>query len=180
MAEEYVSAREFSRRTGYNNSYISRLVKQGRIRVNDKGKIPYSLGLKDLESSKIVGYENARHEHKAFDEELAKAASKQTEEEMQPIAAPMNVDAQFNKARAAEKTFAAKLRELEYKKEKGELIEVGDVERQMSELASEFREKLLAMGARIVPMLENKTLPEMKRVIDDAVNLMIKEFHESM
>lgn len=180
MAEEYISAREFARRTGFNNVWISRLVKQGKIRTNDKGKIPYSVGLKDLESSRTVGYENNQKEHKEFDEQLAKQASNQTSDEMSGVKSEASVNLQFNKARAAEKTFAAKLRELEYKKEKGELIEVSEVERQMSELASEFREKLLAMGARIVPMLENKTLPEMKRVIDDSVNIMIKEFHDNM
>lgn len=177
MAEEYISAREFARRTGFNNSYISRMVKEGKIRTNDKGKIPYSIGLKDLNSSRTVGYENNQKEHKAFDDELAKQASNQASDEMSSVKSEANVNAQFNKARAAEKTFAAKLRELEYKREKGELIPVDEVERQAAELAAELRERLFSLPARLATALEGKKAPEIQKQLEHELNEAIKAMH---
>lgn len=195
MSQEYVSQREFGSRIGRSNVWVSRLVKEGRLPTNDKGRIPFDDGLKAYESSQRVGYD-ANREHgekqrksskstakKKASNQVVAAASALTDNDAPPLTtgniSEAKVNAAYNKARLAEKTYQAKLKELEYKEAQGLLIPIEDIKDDAAKVGSEIRERLGSVGARIASICEGKTAREIEGIIDDAINESLEALHKS-
>lgn len=204
-----VSRREFARQIGRSHVWVSRLVKEGRLPLDSTGKIPLQAGLMAYEESQQVGYdgnrahgENQRRaaaakktgskkpEKKLKQKEpdnvthISKAKSKAADRSVPdvPVIGGPSIDkinAAYNRARLAEKTFQAKMKELDYKEAQGLLLPLNDVEKDAQETASAVRETLMSMAPRIAPLCENRTAREIEPIIEDAINDALQALNRS-
>ena len=174
---EFVSQREFAKRVGRSHVWVNRLVKEGRLPSNSKGQIPLTSGLEAYQAAFTAGQDANR---KRGEEERRKAAAKKAKgNEADPLphvdippsgATVALINQQFNRARLAEKTFQAKLRELEYKEASGELIPRDDVQADAERTGAEVRERLMSVPPRVAGLCEGKTAREIERIIEEAIN----------
>lgn len=188
-----LSQREFAEHIGRSHVWVNRLIKQGKIPVVD-GKIPLEEGVKAYEASKQVGYEaNRAHGEKQRQEAAKKkekasgasSATKKKKREMPPTTTipgddetmPMTgnvaadkVAAAFNKAKLAEKTYQAKIKELDYKEKQGLLIAKETVEADAAQTAEELRGLMFSIPPRIAPLCEGRPAREIESIIDEAIN----------
>lgn len=194
---ELLSQRQFAERIGRSNVWVSKLVKQGKIPLVD-GKIPFEDGLKAYEASQQVGYDTnrelnaqkrkAKPKPKAASKPKAKKEAEKKEEftlpddDQLPATGTVSVDrvaAAFNKARLAEKTYQAKLRELEFKEKQGLSISVESIEADAAATAEEIRGLLLAIPAQISDLCEGKESREIEGIIEDAINGALRALNKS-
>lgn len=200
---DYVSQREFAKHIGRSHVWVNRLVKDGRLPSDSRGRIPLKDGLAAYEQAQQPG-DDIRRAVAAAQRKAHKAAAKKTEPAKKaaakkaeaPKATPptpepqagqpdpdissipataaglsvARVNEQFNRARLAEKTFQAKLRELEYKEASGQLIPVGDVEADAQATGAEVRERLMSVPPRVAGVCEGKPAREIERIIEEAIN----------
>lgn len=179
---EFVSQREFAKRVGRSHVWVNRLVKEGRLPSNSKGQIPLTSGLEAYQAAFTAGQDANR---KRGEEERRKAAAKKAAPktakgnevdslphvDIPPSGATVAlINQQFNRARLAEKTFQAKLRELEYKEASGELIPRDDVQADAERTGAEVRERLMSVPPRVAGLCEGKTAREIERIIEEAIN----------
>jgi len=191
---EAVSQRKFAEIVGRSNVWISKLVKAGRLPVDAKGKIPLSEGLAAYEASQQPGYDaNRAHAEKqraasgkskpaprsaAVKSRAAAAAPPplaDDDEDDAPLPATGmvsvdKVNAAYNRARLAEKTYQAKLKELEYKEAQGLVLSLAEVEKDAQAAAGALREKLMSLPPRVAPLCEGKPAREIEGILDDAIN----------
>lgn len=181
---EYVSQRKFAEYIGRSHVWVNRLVKDGRLPSNSKGQIPLEEGLQAYEASKHPGYDADReHGEKQRAAAQKKAPKKNAAEDSVPLAAAepeipatttgisvAKINEAYNRARLAEKTYQAKLRELEYKEASGELIPRDDVEADAERTGAEVRERLMSVPPRVAGVCEGKTAREIERIIEEAIN----------
>lgn len=195
-----VSQREFAKHIGRSHVWVSKLVKAGKLPTNDKGKILLAEGLAAYEASQQVGYDaNREHAEKQRRQSAKskpaakKTASKKTaakipelpnyeDDNSLPGAESLTVkklSEAYNKARTAEKTFQAKLKELEYKQAQGHLIQRDDVLADAASTAEELRGLLFSIAPRIAPICEGKTAREIETMIEDAINESLEALQKS-
>lgn len=188
MTDKFVSQREFAKHIGRSHVWVNRLVKNGRLPSDDKGYIPLNAGLEAYRLAQRpdddVRRAVAAEQRAAYKAKAGKPAHEPepTVQESEPMpdvssipasAAGMSVariNEAFNRARLAEKTYQAKLRELEYKEASGQLIPVGDVEADAARTGAEVRERLMTVAPRVAGLCEGKTAREIERIIREAVN----------
>mgnify|MGYP005813316233 CR=1 FL=1 len=192
-----VSQRKFAEHIGRSNVWVSKLVKAGRLPVDADGKIPLADGLAAYEASQQVGYDgNRAHAAKQRSASAkAKASPRAAATKAPPLPAAAHqtttlgdddeadaplpatglvsvdkVNAAYNRARLAEKTYQAKLKELEYKEAQGLVLSLAEVEKDAEETAGALREKLMSLPPRIAPLCEGKPAREIEGVLDEAIN----------
>lgn len=176
-----LSQRQFAKHIGRSHVWVSKLVKQGKITLVD-GKIPLERGLHEYKASQQLGYEGNR-EHNEQQRRKKKQSSKQNkngksyalpdDNEDLPMSGSISVSKvaeAFNKARLAEKTYQAKLKELDYKEKQGLLIPREAVESDAANTAEELRGLLFSVGPRIAPLCEGKPARQIESIIEDALN----------
>lgn len=195
--DRFVSQREFAKHVARSHVWINRLVKEGRLPSDARGRVPLEAGLRIFATlSKTVDPGVAAH-----NEKQRGAAKKKTRKSTKPEnrapktpapeppravepepapAAPLQHDAvigravnvaeQYSRAKAAKETFAAKKMELEYKRAAGELIHVDEVRDDATKTAAEVRERLFGVPSRVAGMCEGKSAREIERILDDAIN----------
>lgn len=180
---ELLSQRQFAERIGRSNVWVSKLVKQGKLPVIN-GKIPLDQGIIAYEASQRLGYDNNRE----YNEQQRQKNGKQNpvkparpvepatlpdDDEPLPSTGSISVDkvaAAFNKARLAEKTYQAKLKELDYKEKQGHLLPKEAVEADAAAVAEELRGLLFAISPRIAPLCEGKPARQIEAIIEEAIN----------
>lgn len=191
---ELLSQRQFAEKIGRSHVWVSKLVKQGKIPLVNK-KIPLEEGLKAYEASQQLGYEGNR-EHaesqrkkaapkKDKPETKAKTVKKKSEpqsndsfdmpddDDVLPSTGTVSVDKvaqMFNRAKLAEKTFQAKLKEMDFKEKQGLLLPKDVTEADAAATAEELRGLLFSIGPRIAPICEGKPAREIEVIIENAIN----------
>ena len=183
---EKLSQRAFAKHVGCSPSWINKLVKSGKIPLDAKGKIDVAVGMKAYEASQQPGYENNR-EHAKKQRAASKSKKSGGQDVELPDDAPLTggnatvekVNQAFNKARLAEKTFMAKLRELEFKEKQGLLIPKEVVEADAANTAEELRGLLFAIGPRIAPLCEGKQARQIEAIIEEAINDALQALKKS-
>ena len=90
----------------------------------------------------------------------------------------VTINAAINKAKLADKTYQARLRELDYKTKSGELLEKSAVEAEAQWLAEQVKAKLMAIPPRISSMCEGRIAREIEEIITDAINNALKELQK--
>lgn len=90
----------------------------------------------------------------------------------------VTVNAAINKAKLANQTFQARLRELDYKTKSGELLEKAEVAKEAQWLAEQVKSKLMAIPPRISSMCEGRIAREIEEIITDAINNALKELQK--
>lgn len=196
-----VSKAEFARHVGVSRPAVTKMVNQGRIPVRSDGKINLEEAVVAYEGSKQIGREvsadNGRKGGRGNTSGQAKAKTTKAkpkksapksevtpdDEEDEPITATginqQNLAAQFNKAKLAEKTYQAKLKEIEYKKARGELLDIDEVRADAKATAEDVRGKLFAIAPKLAPQVVDKTPREAQRMIEEAINRALAAFHSS-
>ena len=160
-----VSQAEFARIVGVSKPYITKLVKSGKLNLNANGKLNLEESQKTLNTSKNPSFDaNREHAKKQkgvpLKERVEKAQltkpepkPKETEKDLidEEDTKDLNSDSMykinilFNKARAAEKVALAKLRDIDVKLKKGELLEADIVKKEAAEVGNLITQKLYNM-----------------------------------
>lgn len=191
---ESIGVREFARQVGCSHVLILNLIKAGKMPQNKDCSIPLDEGL--------IAYENRKKkkEPKAKKAEPKKRKSTKKIKELpdndppedgeetddapqkltsEKLISARDITTQFNKARLAEKTYQAKLREIEYKLKKGELVTRADVEADASAVAAEVRERLTSIPVRISALCERQPARKIEEVMTDAIQDALISFSKS-
>lgn len=192
-----VSQREFAKHIGRSNVWVSKLVKSGKLPVDDKGKIPLEAGLAAYNANTDVSRDPQRENNEKVRQKSVKKPNKKPEQpgiqnlddddDSDSIILPSTtvgvnaarISEQYNKAKLAKETYLAKLKELEYNREKGNLLSRDQVEADAAAVAVELRNKFMGMGARIGPLCEGLTAREIEIVIEDEINDILKALQKS-
>lgn len=160
-----VSLREFGAAVGVTYESIRKLVKKGIIPTSENGKVLMSEGM--------AAYQNYLMEH-------PNAGNKKTkgrEKAIGLIGAAAVSDAQmYQKAKTQEKVFAAKLKQLEVKRQEGDLVPRADIIADAHRVATEVQGRLLAIPARVSPVCEGRSAREIQVIFEDAINEALEAF----
>lgn len=194
--DRFVSQREFAKHVGRSNVWINRLVKEGRLPSDPRGRVPLEAGLRIFATLSqtvdpgVVAYNEkqrgaAKRKRKPAKPESSapKAPAPEPPRAVEPEPEPaapsqhdavigraVNVAEQYSRAKAAKETFAAKKMELEYKRAAGELIHVDEVRDDATKTAAEVRERLFGVPSRVAGLCEGKGAREIERILDGAIN----------
>lgn len=188
---ESIGVREFARQVGCSHVLILNLIKAGKMPQNKDGTVPLEEGLIAFENrkKKKAPAEKVKKEPKKKKaKEKVQITDKVTRETLpedpdddsseieeapeiksEKLKKVLDVTEQFNKARLAEKTYQAKLKEIEFKIKKGELIEKSAVEADASRFGAELRERLTSMPVRVAALCERKEAREIEMILQDAI-----------
>lgn len=196
---ESIGVREFARQVGCSHVLILNLIKAGKMPQNKDGSIPLDEGLIAYENRKKKKEPKAKKEPKTKKAEPKKRKSTKKIKELpdndppedgeaddapqkltsEKLISARDITTQFNKARLAEKTYQAKLREIEYKLKKGELVTRADVEADASAVAAEVRESLTSIPVRISALCERQPARKIEEVMTDAIQDALISFSKS-
>ena len=193
-----VSLREFAAACGRSHVWVKIKCDEGLIPRYDDGSIPLEEG---LAAFRKIGPATIGRPKKGTKKTTKKPVTiptpkpepepEEEDEELMPEPEPTPVSTSlasgtsaaiaqaFNKAKLAEKTYQAKLRELEYKLRKGELIERAEVEADATAVGTEIRDRLTAMAARVAGRCEGRPAREIEAIIQDGVNEALRSLKSS-
>lgn len=212
-----VSQAEFARIIGVSKPYITKLVKTGKLKLNENGKLNLEESKKILSSSKNPSFDaNREHAQKQkgvpLKERVEKAQSNENWtvlqgkekdeyiESLKPKTAPKKekpkdliddedtkdldsesmykINILFNKARAAEKVALAKLRDIDVKIKKGELLDAETVKREAAEVGNLITQKLYNMVYKLAPLLVGvETQKQAKDILESEVEIVLEELN---
>ena len=212
-----VNQAEFARNIGVSKPYITKLVKTGKLKLNENGKLNLEESKKILSSSKNPSFDaNREHAQKQkgvpLKERVEKAQSNENWtvlqgkekdeyiESLKPKTAPKKekpkdliddedtkdldsesmykINILFNKARAAEKVALAKLRDIDVKIKKGELLDAETVKREAAEVGNLITQKLYNMVYKLSPLLVGvETQKQAKDILESEVEIVLEELN---
>lgn len=187
--DKSVSIREFARLIGKSHVRVLQLLRDGKLPRNEDGSIPlpeaYDAWVERLKNPDVGGqpsWKVNRAMAKEKKDKQAKSKDKKIEERaansLSQLNDNMNINNAMTKAKLAEKTFQARLRELEYKLKSGELVEKVAVAEEAQWLAEQVRSKLLAIPPRVSVMCEGRIARDIEEILADAINEAIKELQK--
>ena len=212
-----VNQAEFARNIGVSKPYITKLVKTGKLKLNENGKLNLEESKKILSSSKNPSFDaNREYAQKQkgvpLKERVEKAQSNENWtvlqgkekdeyiESLKPKTAPKKekpkdliddedtkdldsesmykINILFNKARAAEKVALAKLRDIDVKIKKGELLDAETVKREAAEVGNLITQKLYNMVYKLAPLLVGvETQKQAKDILESEVEIVLEELN---
>lgn len=187
MSEEdfNISVRAFAREVNRSHVWVLKLLKAGRLPRNEDGTIPLKQGLEVFKAMKEEQAEQEANKAEKKTTRAKKAKAAKTEQPAQPAvkvdidpAGQTNINVALNKAKLAEKTYQARLKELEYKLKSGEILEKSAVAAEAEWLAAQLKQKLLAIPPRISSMCEGRLARDIEEIIADAINDALKELQK--
>ena len=190
-----VSQAEFARIVGVSKPYITKLVKTGKLKLNENRKLNLEESKKILSSSKNPSFDaNREHAQKQkgvpLKERVEKAQStKPLNEKAKDLIddedtkdldseSMYKINILFNKARAAEKVALAKLRDIDVKIKKGELLDAETVKREAAEVGNLITQKLYNMVYKLAPLLVGvETQKQAKDILESEVEIVLEELN---
>ena len=192
-----VNQAEFARIVGVSKPYITKLVKTGKLKLNENGKLNLEESKKILSSSKNPSFDaNREHAQKQKGVPLKERVEKSTAENMPKQETPkttnndsedlgntvpndmFKINILFNKARAAEKVALAKLRDIDVKIKKGELLEAETVKQEAAEVGNLITQKLYNMVYKLAPLLVGiETQKQAKDILESEVEIVLEELN---
>ena len=190
-----VNQAEFARIVGVSKPYITKLVKTGKLKLNENGKLNLEESKKILSSSKNPSFDaNREHAQKQkgvpLKERVEKAQStKPLNEKAKDLIddedtkdldseSMYKINILFNKARAAEKVALAKLRDIDVKIKKGELLDAETVKREAAEVGNLITQKLYNMVYKLAPLLVGvETQKQAKDILESEVEIVLEELN---
>ena len=192
---ELITQSELSRRSGKSQPYIAKLIKQGKLSINKDKLLDYELCVKILKTSKNPSFdinrENAQKQKGVpLKERVEKAQStnplNEKEKDLIDDEDIKDLDSEsmykinilFNKARAAEKVALAKLRDIDVKIKKGELLEAETVKQEAAEVGNLITQKLYNMVYKLAPLLVGiETQKQAKDILESEVEIVLEELN---
>ena len=190
-----VNQAEFARIVGVSKPYITKLVKTGKLKLNENGKLNLEESKKILSSSKNPSFDaNREHAQKQkgvpLKERVEKAQSTKPlnekekdlidDEDIKDLDSESmyKINILFNKARAAEKVALAKLRDIDVKIKKGELLEAETVKQEAAEVGNLITQKLYNMVYKLAPLLVGvETQKQAKDILESEVEIVLEELN---
>ena len=121
-----VSIREFGRQVGVSHVTVQKLIKAGALPQNSDGTIPLEKGLKAYRAYKDAPRNKGGRPRKEESPKQRTPIEEVDAEREQRSEQAVNMNAAMNKAKLADTTFKAKIRELEFKFRAGELLDKSD------------------------------------------------------
>lgn len=184
-----VSLSEFAGQIGRSKALVSRMVNDGRIPRNADGSIPLEKALKAFDE-----YQNAPKNRGGRPSKASKAAEVKRKPEKKKSSAvkhtpieevetvreekrqnAADIHAALNKAKLADRTFQARLRELDFKMKSGELLLKTEVEESIALAVANFQAKMRGIPPRISSMCEGRIAREIEEIISDAIEQTFSE-----
>lgn len=198
MQLEIISASEFARRVGITVHWCGELVKRGIIPKTGKkieyngAKAAYDSWQKTHGRSKqgmtvgphtsADGYQNQTTggERKTLTP-LAELPIIQPDDNREPgdKVSIIDINVAYSKAKASEKIYQAKLRQLDYEAAKNNQVVRSDVENDATRVGAALRERFASIAPRISTMCEGKPAREIERIIETAINEALTALHKS-
>ena len=192
-----VNQAEFARIVGVSKPYITKLVKTGKLKLNENGKLNLEESKKILSSSKNPSFDaNREHAQKQKGVPLKERVEKSTAENIPKQETPkttnndsedlgntvpndmFKINMLFNRAKAAEKVALAKLRDIDVKIKKGELLEAETVKREAAEVGNLITQKLYNMVYKLAPLLVGvETQKQAKDLLESEVEIVLEELN---
>ena len=167
-----ISVRAFAKEIGKSHVWVLKLIKAGILPRNEDGTLPYKVALEayyeDQKGKKPRGPLPGSKPKKAAREYAPPVDIEET----------TNVNSSLNKVKLAKETYTARLKELEYKARKGELLEKDVVCAEAEQLATALRGKLLAVPVRIAGLCEGRSTREIEEIMETAINDALKELQK--
>lgn len=160
-----ISVRAFAREVGKSHVWILKMLKAGRLPRNEDGTLPLKKALEVYNTLQ--------------DEAKEKGKSTTPDIPNRDPSDAVSINAAMSKAKLAEKTYQARLRELEYKLKSGELLEKVKVAEEAQQLAGRIKNKLLAIPPRISVMCEGRIARDIEEIVTDAINDALRELQEA-
>ena len=173
-----VTLREFARQIGRSHTWVQNKVKSGELPRNEDGTIPTQEGFKAFDA--ILREIEQKKANRQKQTQTVEALPDNDEAPMQDsVSKAMSVTEAFNKARLAEKTYQAKLKEIEYKLKRGDLIESEKVIADAQATAALVRERLMSIPVRVSGLCEGRTARDIEEILEDAINDVLKSLQKS-
>ena len=169
---ETITKAEFARRVGISKQRVTQLTQSGRLPVTVDGRIPWP----EAREVWLV--------HRAEDDNpeglVARGLAAPPGVVRGPTAeSALRSSLNYAEARAAKEALRAQLLNLEFKRARGELVAVAEVEADALLIGEELRVTLLALPSRICPLCDGKPLAEAERIWEDALNEVLAILHRS-
>lgn len=174
-----MSIGQFNSHMGYKGRYAYQLAKEGRLVLADDGKhVLVAESIKRIEETRDPSRSAVTERHAlgrgyavggpgtAEDDEAQDGAQVPPQ---RPGAGAGNY--QFQDARAKKEHYAALREEASFRKEAGELIEVGEVTGAFADAAAKVGGVLDALPATVGPMLAGQTQEEVMRVLGEQMDI---------
>jgi phage terminase Nu1 subunit (DNA packaging protein) len=191
-----VNQSEFARIIGVSKPYITKLVKSGKLKLNANGKLNLEESQKILNTSKNPSFDaNREHAKKQKGVPLKERVEKAQELKPEPKTKKQDliddedtkdldsenafkINLLFNKARAAEKVAQAKLRDIDVKIKKGELLDAEIVKKEAAEVGNLITQKLYNMVHKLSPLLVGiETQKQTKEILENEVEIVLEELN---
>ena len=191
-----VSQAEFARIVGVSKPYITKLVKSGKLKLNANGKLNLEESQKILNTSKNPSFDaNREHAKKQKGVPLKERVEKAQELKPEPKTKKQDliddedtkdldsenafkINLLFNKARAAEKVALAKLRDIDVKIKKGELLDAEIVKKEAAEVGNLITQKLYNMVYKLAPLLVGvEDQKRAKEILESEVEIVLEELN---
>lgn len=177
-----MSIGQFNSHMGYKGRYAYQLAKEGRLVLADDGKhVLVAESIKRIEETRDPSRSAVTERHAlgrgyavggtgaAEDDEAQAGALVPTQRPGAGGAAAGNY--QFQDSRAKKEHYAALREEASFRKEAGELIEVGEVTGAFADAAAKVAGVLDALPATVGPMLASQTQEEVMRVLGEQMDI---------
>ena len=192
-----VNQAEFARIVGVSKPYITKLVKTGKLKLNENRKLNLEESKKILSSSKNPSFDaNREHAQKQKGVPLKERVEKSTAENIPKQETPkttnndsedlgntvpndmFKINMLFNRAKAAEKVALAKLRDIDLKLKQGELLEAETVKREAAEVGNLITQKLYNMVYKLAPLLVGvETQKQAKDILESEVEIVLEDLN---
>lgn len=173
MGEILVTRRQFADKVGCSAATITNLVHDGVLPNRPDKKLPLAAALDAFNKY-------ARTKSKGRSQKLRQVSPVNEKQIMKAAEAASgdgegNVNLALTKAKLAEKTYQARLKELDYKSRTGALLDRDEVEAEAAALAEKVKAKLLAIPPRISSMCEGRIARDIEEIITDAINDALRD-----
>lgn len=167
------SLREAEKIIGHKKSYISKLIKQGKIKLLANKKIdPKSIEkyLKDFKG-------NQEQESNLSNKEIVKSLeSKGIKENSDLETIALNLNMSFYEAQTFKEIYLAKLRQLEYEEKQGNLLDKDLVVSQGQDFLIRIRQKFLSLPVKAAPQIQAlDNIAEIQDILLSLVNEILSE-----
>lgn len=190
-----VSVSEFARMVGVSQPYISKLLSKKKLPRNKDGTIPEREGLTAYRALKTkpdtsFPIEKTEAELEREDEKkiINDGEPQKTKKKFIPPSSDFDslqddekvmLSSAYKKVMLAEKTFNAKIKEIEYKVKKGEVLQLEEAKLELKETGIQLKNRLMAIPSRISSICENKNAREIEKILENEISDALRELAKS-
>ncbi|MGH8435869.1 MAG: terminase small subunit [Pseudomonas sp.] len=171
---DILSKSEYAAARGWSKPYVSKLAKAGRLVITSDGKVDVAATdalLADTSDPSKAGVAE-RHER----DRVEKGVSALVRSGSVPTEPSKSSAPDFQKARAHREHYLALLAEDEYRKQHGQLAEVGAIENAAFATGRMLRDLLLGLPKQISPELAALTDPwEVERLLTTGIRRVLED-----